>query len=155
MAKTPMSEIGERQLAEIEDRLLRIAEALEPHYRDIDALSDEASALLKRRANIRGFEYEAVEGSKMPRPLRAEFAMDPFTVTVRTFGRQRRLTLQSCSKPFYLFNVVPHLLKALAEIGFVMEADESNILTVSRESWDTAVVAALQGENEEVGPEEE
>lgn len=143
--KKTVSEVGQKQLDAIEARLSQIAERLEPLYDEIDALSDEASRLVRQEAAVAGFEHEAAEGTKRPRPLRPEFAMDPFTITVRTFGRQRRLVLRSCTKAFYLFRVVPHIARALAEIGIELDADERNIVTVSRDRWEERVSTAFSG----------
>lgn len=70
-------------------------------------------------------------------------------MTVRTFGNQRRLTLRSCSKAFYLFRVVPQIVKALAEIGLYMDTDEQNISTVSRQRWEEGIARAFGVETRE------
>lgn len=133
-----MSEVGQKQIDAIETRLQEIGELLEPLYDDVDALCDEASALVQQKNRLQTFEF-AARGEE-GRVIRAECALDPFTVTVRTFGHQRRLTLQSCSKAFYLFRVVPQIVKALAEIGINMDADEQNISTLSAERWERGIV---------------
>jgi hypothetical protein len=141
-----MSEVGQKQIDAIESRLQEIADLLEPLYGQVDALCDEASALVRQKNRL--WTFESAARGEEGRVIRAECALDPFTVTVRTFGNQRRLTLKSCSKAFYLFRVVPQIVKALAEIGIDMDADEQNISTVSAERWERGIVEAFSIENE-------
>ncbi len=145
--KRSLSEIGQHRVDAIDERLEEIASRFETLYDEVDALSEEVAALRRDETEILRTESMLTPspGGREVRGICPEFATDPFTITLRTFGHQRRLTLERCTESFLLCRITPLLVEALAMMGLHMNADERNTSTVPNDVFRQRAMETFRG----------